>query len=303
MLFRDQDAVRLILLTFSLICVSHSCLASTVVAIVCPKGIAIASDSGATLEIGGNTFAGRRDDAIKFVAVQNHLVVASIGTSDFTGKSHWKVYDYHFGKWMTKLEQTLAPDATPGDLTDRIVTEAASTFAGLDEVIREGAPKHDDPQEKFNLFMEYVIFGYSKKQPQIYVVQLYIDWDSNRLLEPKKFLLHPNEKTAAGDYSFYAFGVKQVLDDVGNPASYAHRELTTKSRPFGRLIARQDISLEEISHIAQDEVLIEEHTNPTHVFGDIVSTTILPSGATGVIEQISPNNKPLPPKAKPATKK
>jgi hypothetical protein len=303
MLFRDQDAVRLILLTFSLICVSHSCLASTAVAIVCPKGIAIASDSGATLEIGGNTSAGRRDDASKFVAVQNHLVVASIGTSDLTGTLPWKVYDYHFGKWMTKLQQTLAPEATPGDLTDRIATEAASTFAGLDEAIRSGAPKHEDPQEKFNLFMEYVVFGYSKKQPQIYVVQFYIDWDNSRLLEPKTFLLHPNEKSVAGNCSFYAFGVKQVLDDIENPASYAYRELTTKSPPFRRLIARQDISLEEISHIARDEVLIEEHTNPTHVFGDIVSTTILPSGTTGIIERISPNHKLLPPKAKPAAEK
>jgi hypothetical protein len=303
MSFPDQAAVRRILVTFSLICVTHSCLASTVVAIVCPKGIAIASDSGATLEIGGNTSAGRRDDAAKFLAVQNHLIVASIGISDLTGTFRGKVYDYHFGKWMTKLEQTLTPDATPSDLTDRIATEAASTFAGLDEVIRNGAPKHEDPQEKFNLFMEYVIFGYSKKQPQIYVVQLYVDWDSNRLLEPKTFLLHPNEKTVAEDYSFYAFGVRQALDDVGNPASYARRELTTKSRPFGRLIARQDINLEEISHIAQDEVLIEEHTNPTHVFGDIVSTTILPSGTTGALEKISPNNKPLPPKAKPASEK
>jgi hypothetical protein len=303
MLFPDQDAVRLILLTFSLISVSHSCLASTVVAIVCPKGIAIASDSGETLEIGGNTSAGRRDDAIKFVTVQSHLVVASVGIGDLTGTFHGKVYDYHFGKWITTLQQTLTPNATPSDLTDRIAVEAASTFAGLDELIRNGAPKHEDLQEKFNLFMEYVIFGYLKKEPQIYVVQLYIDWDNNKLLEPKIFLLHPNDKSVAGNYAFYAFGVKQVLDDIGNPTSYAYRELTTNSLPFGRLIARQDIGLDEIVHIAQDEVLIEEHVNPTHVFGDIVSTTILPSGTTGVIERITPNDKLLSPKDKPATEK
>lgn len=270
-----------------------ACSASTVTAIVCPKGIVIASDSGETKEVGGNTAAGRSDSAVKFVSVQNRLVVASVGVSEFSGKFQGRKYDYHFVQWMNSLQDSFAPDITPEALADRIATEAAATLDGFDEVIRSGSPKHN-PREKFGLFIEYAILGYFAKEPQIYDVQFYIDWDNKKLLEPKVFLLHPNEETITSNYSFYAFGVIEALNGNMNPTSFAHRQLVSKCPSFVLLLARHNIGLSEIASVARSEVQIEEIINPTEVFGDIVSITIRPDGTLGTIERVSSEHKDLP---------
>jgi hypothetical protein len=276
----------------------HVCMATTVTAIICPKGIVIASDSGATKETHGNASAGREASVVKFIAVQKHLIVATIGISDISGMFRGRQYDYHFVDWMSKLQDGLPPGATPNSLAERIATEAALTLDGFADVIGSGETKQEDIREKFGLFIEYVILGYSMAEPQIYDVRFYIDWDNKKLFSPKTILVHPNENSTAGNYSFYSFGVKEALDDIRNPASYAYQQLFSRCPSFGRLIARRDINLPEIVEIAQAEVRIEEDINPTHVFGAIVSTTISPTGIVGAIERVSPHDKVLTPTAK-----
>jgi hypothetical protein len=88
----------------------RACLASTVVAIVTPQGIVIASDSAGTNHTSGAFDATSQHRAIKFLPVQKHLIVASVGMSSFSGTAKLpsgRSYGYDFVEWLTNIREGL----------------------------------------------------------------------------------------------------------------------------------------------------------------------------------------------------
>jgi hypothetical protein len=261
-----------------LIC-SRVCLATTVVAIVTPEGIVIASDGGERGHTAGSVFVSRRN-AIKFVPVQKHLVVAVIGISDVSATlPDGRRYEYHFSEWIDKLQQGIPQNITPDALGDKIATEASVALEPYNELIRSGKFKPgSNPTEKFKVLIEYAIFGYSLRQPRIYDVQFFIDWDQKKVLAPKSVLLYPRPGLdTMPSVLFYSFGITQALDDKDNPASYANR-LLGQCAAFRDLQAHHWDGLDGIVSIARTEIQIEKKVNPSMVFGNIPAIVILPDG-------------------------
>ncbi len=287
MLFRNYHPTLIGLLVCSRICV-----ATTVVAIVSPQGIIVASNSGATKHT--ETFVPLgKESAIKFFTIQKHLIVAELGTSNFSSVEDGKRYDYHFIEWMTKLQESLPPDVAPDAAADKIAAEAAVTFAPFDQELRSGRMKQGNLQEKFKVLVEYVILGYSKGEPRIYVVQLYLDWDGNKVLEPKSFLLHPGPGVSGRGYAFYGFGITGALDDISNTSSYARRQVARQCPDFEVLSKGNDISLDSLTNIARAEVRVQEKTNPSRVFGNIATVVLRPDGSISPLKIAPPTDKVL----------
>jgi hypothetical protein len=286
MLFRNYRIAAIGLLVWSRVC-----LASTIVAIVAPQGMIIASDSGATIKSEDYTPI-RQERAIKFLPVK-HLVVAAIGTTDFTEVLQNGTRDVHFVEWITNLEAGLPADVSPETMADKIAAEATLMLAPLDQEIRAGRMKQGNLQEKFKVLTQYMIFGYSLGEPRIYVVQFYIDWDKKEILEPKTFLLHPGPGMRDHSYAFYSFGITQALDDISNTSGYAYQQVVRQCPALADLYAVRDISLDSILNIARAEVRVEERTNPSRVFGEIATIRMLPDGSHGPIETVSPSDKIL----------
>lgn len=275
-----------------LVC-SRICLATTIVAIVSPDGMTIASDTGARHHTETNVPISR-ERTIKFAPVQNHLIVAVLGTSDAVAvRPDGTRYNYHFIEWITKLQEGLPPDVTPDALSQKIATEATVVFEPFNEELRSGRMKQGNLQEKFKLLAEYAIFGYSHGQARIYVVQFYIDWDNKKVLEPKTFLLHPGADTSSRGYVFYSFGITQALDDMRNTSSYAFQQVIRQCPTLQDLFAGHDIGMDTVLNVARAEIEVEEKVNPTVVFGDISTIRLLPDGTIGPIKTFSPGHKVL----------
>ncbi len=264
-------------------CVQLS-FATTVVMVITPKGMIVGSDSGYS-EHTGDFVTLNTGNVSKFVTVQDRFVVASIGTADISRPNppFATISFYNFLTWIKKVEEAMPANVSVEDLAKGIQEKSAATFIGFDEVLASKWFKQPKPLERFRPFIQYVIVGYAKEGPQIYVVQLYIDWDERKLIGPKTILLYPDSNAAGGNYFVYGIGISQVLEDISNPRSYAYKQVSAECPSFRTLMARHDITVAEAEPIVRAMIAVEEDTNPTEVFGDISTVTILPNSGVGKI--------------------
>lgn len=252
--------------------------ATTVTAIVTPGGIAMASDSGRSTHTGDFSPIDK-SMTTKFVVVQNRIVVFSIGVSDISvaGKNG-PTTPYAFLGWMSNIERKLPPNISVDDLASIIERESATTFDGFDNVLNKGFFRKKKALEDCRTFIQYVIAGYSNGAAKIYVVKFYIDWERKQLIGPKRIPLFPSPESTGSNYIFFSFGITEVLDDVSNPESYAYKTITANCPAFSTLVARQDVTIAQSLTVAREFVRTEEKTNPSEVFGPIVSVAVLPDG-------------------------
>jgi hypothetical protein len=270
---------------------------TTVVTIITPVGIVIASDSGSDTHTGDHS-TNRKGTTTKLAVVQGHIVVASIGTSSIdVGKTSF--YDFH--DWIKMIAGGLPGRVSVADLATIIQKQSAATFANNDEFLDRGILKQEKPLEKYEKFVEYVIAGYSDGRPEMYVVQFYIDWNSKKFVGPIRTLIPSTSKTDGG-YQMNFFGVTQALDDLKNERSWAYKHVAANCTAFQTMMRGEVITMDEADAVARAFVETEEEVDPSEVFGAVGSIRVLLDGSVSQQAPASTNNPcRVPPKPKAVT--
>jgi hypothetical protein len=98
-------------LLFAVVAIPIRLPATTVVVIIAPNGMVLSSDSMTTNRNADYSAAGSFDQA-KFVMIQQRIVVAAIGVSEFKGANH----EFNFLTWMADLESRMPKDASLDDV-------------------------------------------------------------------------------------------------------------------------------------------------------------------------------------------
>jgi hypothetical protein len=241
--------------------------ATTVVLMVSPLGIVIATDSKYVSNVGSGLKTGE-GITDKVTIVQNHFAVASLGQADIrSGLVH-----YNFLQWIKDIQTRLRRDVSVDELASIVETESVNEFGTFDSVLERGLIVQKVPFENCESFIQYVIAGFQDNQPRIYTITFDIDWNHKKLIGPKKTRL-------LIDMPLYFFGAKEALLNLTNPDSFAYKQaMIDTPKEFRAFLAGPATDLNEYIVLSRILVGIEEKTNPNEVGGDIRLIKILPNG-------------------------
>ena len=260
---------------------------TTVVVFITQNGIAVSSDSKTVLRNSDYSSTGYINQA-KFVIVQNRIVVAAIGVSDYrNGLQH-----YNFLTWMQGLQLSLPTNISVDDFTDLIERESGETFSklGINSALSNGALQEKFFGEPCEIFAHFAIAGYQKGAPRLYEVAFDIDWNGKALVGPRKVLRYPADPS---NYQIAKFGTQEALVDFMSRDSYAHKQaLILCPKAITDIASSVYPSFDETVCLSRAFVQIEKNTNPDEVGGDIRTVAILPGGrAEEVTSTIFPKKK------------
>jgi len=246
---------------------------TTVVVFITQNGIAVSSDSKTALRNSDYSVTGYINQS-KFVIIQNRIVIAAIGISDY----RYRIQHYNFLAWMQSLQLSLPTNISVDDFTDLIERESAQTFSelGISSALSSGALQEKFPGEPCEIFAHFVIAGYQNGAPRLYEVAFDIDWNSRALVGPRKVLRYPADPA---NYQIARFGTQEALVDFTSRDSYAYKQAAILCpKAITDVAASTYPSFDETICLSRAFVQIEKNTNPDEVGGDIRTVRIPPGG-------------------------
>ena len=214
-------------------------------------------------------------DQAKFVMIQQRIVVAAIGVSEFKGANH----EFNFLTWMADLESRMPKDASLDDVASIVEKESAAIFsaAGIDAYVKGGTLERKHHSSACEKFTEFVIAGYQGGKPRLYSVEFDVDGNNKSLSGPVRTLQNPDSEPV--DFRVVWFGAHEAVTDYTNEKSFAHQlamELCPEA--IKKIDMRTLPSLDETVALSRAFVEVEETTNPDDVGGAIKTVTWLPDG-------------------------
>ena len=271
-----------------LVLLPNQCHSTTVVVIINNNGIVIASDSKIAPVGLGEAKYGR-----KVLIIKDRIAIAGLGDEAFsfdTPSTH--VIDYEFATWVHSFEGSLPASASLNDVVHIVDNKFQQMIPRLNFVIASGGMQPNDPVDRFEPYMKYLVAGYQDGRPVLSVEEFYIDWKAKNVPEPT---IHPEADDNIDWHTrMHFYGVTQALTNLGNRNSYAHKRIMTLCpKAFQDYISRRPISFNETIDLARALVRIEEETNPNEVGGDVRIVHILPSGrASDLVNDLSKPKRP-----------
>jgi hypothetical protein len=227
---------------------------TVMIQIVTAAGIVMASDSLMIDSAGKNWGAVEKivtlSDTVAVSTCDMYVAEGIVVTDRRVSPPKNVAFDYHFREWTKQF----------GGMTDArgaaaaVEQAARQTFESWWMVVAAGI----FPQKP--LLAEFYVSGYSSGNPEITKVVVAIDWKTKKVLPPMttRLPIAPADPWFVNVGCSHA-GVDQVLTKSGRPYQ---RALELEPDLIPKLLARQDLSLEEATAIAKALVTVEAETSP-----------------------------------------
>jgi hypothetical protein len=247
--------------------------ATTVVLLISPEGIVLASD-GKTANM-----TTRQGDlppmtTQKIAIIKNRIAVADIGLAGAQGGAA----NFTFTAWMENLNNRLPSDVSVDAVVDALKTEGAQKLATFEPSLSVLQTKRNSPTDSCDSLMQLVVAGYEASLPRVVVIQFNVDWDALKILVPKVEVREPPSQVGS-NFRAYAFGKQEAITNVLNRDSYAYKVASTSCpKTVTKLLNHQVLTLDESSRLATVLVEIEEDVDPNEVGSGAQIVRILPSG-------------------------
>lgn len=253
-------------------------IATTVTICITRHGIIVSSDSKSTYGTTDNPHLAQWDTQ-KLVLIQNHIAIAAVGFANIKLGST----QYDFLTWLKELQDGIPDNISVQEFAGIIQAKSSEVFSTFNVVLENHFMKPNNPVYSCDPFLDYVITGYQDGTPRVYVVHIYINWETLKLVGPRTVVLDPGHELK-GTVRIHAFGVNDAITEVLDRDSYAYKQaMIISNKAFSDVVAHRDVTLNETISFARALIKIEENVHPRLVGGRAQIVELFPDGRTGKI--------------------
>lgn len=270
------------LFLFSVLCYSIPSAATAIAIFTSNEGIAIATDS----RIVGEGGCQEEPQITKSFVVQGRFAIATLAHICFEFRdrkmlgshivSETTMLHYEFSTWVREIESGLPNDASFDKFCDVVNAKLSDLQSGLQPLVAAGRIQPNDPVNRFETFVEFVLVGYMNGRPQACIVQLNIDWQSRTVVDSFQMKADLFGRQRSGH-----LGSSNAAAHIINRQSYAYKQamaLCPKALVNFLTGDSSSISLNEAIALARISIQIEEKVDPDEIGGDIRVIVVIPSG-------------------------